>query len=245
MEIFFKLKFKKINKMKVTPEIGEDVNVVMKYGLRVYLGFSKTFLEIMSFDQDFKSWLLWLVLKVKDAGVREQAILVFESLCKHLIEREEEKYKRILWDIIFHLLSTLDIIEEYDNQSVQYFKLITRLITSYGSTWPLEDQIINPESENSDDSDTSKFTSLLNTLEKLIKILKCHPIQETELKIHQGYEDGVVIGVLNLLTSLFSTNPKCKYLAKSSEKGLLRQVFYNCLFDIPNAQKLFLLYFYF
>ena len=226
-----------VTKRMTTPEavavIGEDINLVVKHGLRLFVGCCKSFIELISFNDEFYDWVLWLVLRCKDAAVREEAILTFENLCKYLYDWEGGKYRGAIWGMIFSLLSQLDHIERHENQSIQCLKLLSRLVSSYGSSWPATPEptlATIPPSFPGYQQPEKVFSTLCS-------LVKAHPVRETAINVPQGYEDGVIIGLLTLLSSFCSSIPTLKSHATRSIEGLLGTVFFRCLFEIPSSSK--------
>ena len=120
--------------------------------------------------------------------------------------------------------------EQHQNNYVQHF--LPRLIKFLPT--------INPYTQNC----SEYFTAVIqlykqnNTgingeelLQTLIKLIDRHPIIEADGALLQ---DFVLIGILELLTSLLSANPN---LNNTLDQSVIDQIFFSCLFEIPTPQK--------
>jgi len=216
--------------------IGEDANQVIRHGLRLFLACCKSFPELISYDDDFFDWITWLVLKAKEQIVREEAILMIESFGKHLADFQGGKYKPLIWCLIFHFLSQLKKVEIYENQASQYLKLLTRMISSYGSSWPSSiDQLSLKDLPKASSADKIPYHGSENIFLTLVSLLKSHPVKENSSSPDE-FEDQVALGLLNLSSSFFSSNPQFKERA-SLDHSLLTEIFCRYLFEIPSAER--------
>ena len=204
--------------------LGEDDLNAVKHGLHLYMAICGSYIEFIRFDSSFGEFLLLLVLRTSEPSVREEAALAFGALCKFLFDQGARAHGgRGVEEIMRLLLAVLPTVHAMDSQVVQYFKLVTRLIGSYGAE--MRGSPLLPEG------------ALESIAAILIPMLKNWPLRETVEDVRSGYEDGGLIGLLQLLVAVFSSFPHLKTFACASEWGLLQELFGRCLFEIPSGRK--------
>jgi ubiquitin carboxyl-terminal hydrolase 34 len=176
-------------------------------------------LQALLAHAQFANWLSSLVLTSEYDLVREKAVEGMYQICKSVREGTTPLPTTVL---LQQLLQYLPSITPTTRTCAQYFELVNRLLqdacAGVGGASPRQ------------------FKALLVTCTEMIHR---HPIVETTA--HPEVEDQVLIGLMQLVTTLVSKDHEFKTLAglATTQGGgdLVSQVFYQCLFEIPEPNQ--------
>ena len=179
----------------------EDLKIV-EYSFKL-LVFCSQDNQILMYLLEFESldqWIYKVLIQSKDTKIRE---LTKNALFEIHSKLKNSQSKPYFFNI---LIKFIQIKEENNSTAGQYFELLNKITTDMMTERSIRE----------------KFHELLN---ELIGLLLSHPITE---KNNETVEDSVIIGILNLTTTLISSDPSLK---SSQGNVLIQEVYEKCLFD--------------